>query len=254
MKTKFIYIIAALLISFQAISQINRTTETKVADILAQMPTDDLKHRDRVMAEMVTLGEKGLQLFTDGVIPPGTGDDTAVRFALNGLVRYASAFGKDEEKAITEAALIKALTKASDKEVKAFFIHQLKLVAEDNSVEVVNEYLKDERLGAPAVQLLLTVASSTAERQLMNALSSAQGENKVAIVKGLGELKSKKAYSAIAVMVGSGDSDLQRVTLYAMANIADLLLTVHLLVPPKPLDINTKAQMLLGHLPYMLID
>lgn len=221
MKTKFIYIIAALLISFQAISQINRTTGTKVADILAQMPTDDLKHRDRVMAEMVTLGEKGLQLFTDGVIPPGTGDDTAVRFALNGLVRYASAFGKDEEKAITETALLKALTKASDKEVKAFFIHQLKLVAEDKSVEVVSEYLKDERLGAPVVQLLLTVASSTAERQLVNALSSAQGENKVAIVKGLGELKSKSAYAAIAELVGSGDSNLQRVTLYAMANIAD---------------------------------
>lgn len=221
MKTKFIYTLIVLLISFQAISQINRTTETKVADILAQMPTDDLKHRDRVMAEMVTLGEKGLDLFTDAVIPPGTGDDTAVRFALNGLVRYASTFGRVEEKAITEATLLKALNKASDKEVKAFFIHQLKLVAEDKSVEVVSKYLQDERLGAPAVQLLLTVASPAAERQLMNALSTAQGENKVAIVKGLGDLKSKNAYASIAKLLNSGDSNLQRVTLYAMANIAD---------------------------------
>jgi HEAT repeat protein len=221
MKTKFIYTLIALLISFQAISQINRTTETKVADILAQMPTDDLKHRDRVVAEMVTLGEKGLQLFTDGVIPPGTGDDTAVRFALNGLVRYASAFGRFEEKAITEAALLKALTKASDKEVKAFFIHQLKLVAEDKSVEAVSDYIQDERLGAPAIQLLLTVGSPAAEKQLITALSRSQGENKVAIVKGLGDLKSKTAHAAITNLLGSGDSNLQRVTLYAMANIAD---------------------------------
>ena len=175
MKTKFIYLILALLISFQSRSQINRTTETIVADILAQMPTDDLKHRDRVMAEMITLGEKGLELVTDGVVPPGTGDDTEVRFALNGLVRYASAFGRVEEKAVAESAFLKALAKATDKEVKAFFIHQLKLVAEDKSVEAVSDYLQDERLGAPAVQLIMTVASPNAEKQLINALTSAKG-------------------------------------------------------------------------------
>lgn len=221
MKTKFIYIIAALLISFQAISQINRTTETKVADILAQMPTDDLKYRDKVMAEMVSLGENGLQLFTDGVIPPGTGDDTAVRFALNGLVRYASSFGKEKEREITETALLKALDKAKNEEVKAFFIHQLKLVGTDKSVEKVSEYLQDERLGAPAIQLLLTVGSPAAERQLINALSSTKGENQVAIVKGLGDLKSKSTSAAIVKLVGSGDDNLQRVVLYALANTAD---------------------------------
>jgi HEAT repeat protein len=248
MKTKFIYLILALLISFQSRSQINRTTETIVADILAQMPTDDLKHRDRVMAEMITLGEKGLELVTDGVVPPGTGDDTEVRFALNGLVRYASAFGRVEEKAVAESAFLKALAKATDKEVKAFFIHQLKLVAEDKSVEAVSDYLQDERLGAPAVQLIMTVASPNAEKQLINALTSAKGENQVAIVKGLGDLKSKTAYSTIAVLVGSSDSNLQRVLLYAMANIADPAAASALLSAAKEAGYNYEGTNAVGAL------
>ncbi len=41
--------------------RIDRTLDTKVADILAQMPTKDLVHRDRVMAEIVELGPEGFK-------------------------------------------------------------------------------------------------------------------------------------------------------------------------------------------------
>ena len=221
MKTKLIYFIFSLILSFQTIAQDVRTVETKVADILAQMPTDDLTHRDKLMAEMATLGDKGLQMFTDKVIAPGTGDDTAVRFAINGLVRYSGEWGNEEAKMVAEDALIKALEKTGDKEVKAFFLYQLKLVASNKSVAVAAKYLQDERLGSDAILLLMTVASSEAENELIKALGSAKGENQVLVVKGLGEMKSKTANASIAKLVGSGNTELQRVALYALANIAD---------------------------------
>lgn len=221
MKTKFIYIILSLILSFQALAQDVRTVETKVADILAKMPTDDLILRNKLMGEMATLGEKGLQIFTDKVIAPGTGDDTAVRLAINGLVRYAGEWGNEAVQIITENALIRALENSRDKEVKAFFLYQLKLVAGSEAVAVGSKYLQDERLGQDAILLLMTVASPEAENELIKALAGAKGENRVAIVKGLGDLKSKAANSAITKLIGSGDASLQRVTLYALANIAD---------------------------------
>lgn len=221
MKTRLIYFIFSLILTFQAIAQDQRTVETKVADILAQMPTDDLIHRDRLMGEMATLGEKGLQMFTDKVIAPGTGDDTAVRLAINGLVRYAGERGNEETKMATENALIRALDKSRDKEVKAFFLYQLKLVGGNKSVTAGSNYLQDERLGPDAILLLMTIASREAENELIKALASANGENRIAIVKGLGNLKSKAANPAITKLLGSGDDGLQRVVLYALANIAD---------------------------------
>jgi hypothetical protein len=58
------------------------------------MPTKDLVHRDRVLAELVELGPQGFEKMAQLLTPAGVGDDTAVRFAINSLARYASEFGK----------------------------------------------------------------------------------------------------------------------------------------------------------------
>ena len=97
MKKYILHIFTILLLTvfnIGSFAQDNRTIDTKVADILAQMPTKDLIHRDRVINEMIQLGQEGFQKFTQLLVAPGEGDDTAVRFAINICSRYASEFGK----------------------------------------------------------------------------------------------------------------------------------------------------------------
>ena len=43
----------ALCTSLPITGQINRTLETKVVDILAQLPTNDYEHSDKLMEEII---------------------------------------------------------------------------------------------------------------------------------------------------------------------------------------------------------
>jgi hypothetical protein len=52
------------LLTVDSFAQDRRTLDTKVADALAQMPANDLVHRDRVMAELAGLGLQGFQKMT----------------------------------------------------------------------------------------------------------------------------------------------------------------------------------------------
>ena len=110
-----------LIFSIGNFAQDNRTLETKVADILAQMPTKNLTHRDNVMREFIELGTEGFQKVTALLTPPGIDDDTAVRFALNSLARYSSQFGEIEARIFTEENLLAALKKQNNAEVKTLF-------------------------------------------------------------------------------------------------------------------------------------
>src|SRR5690606_5583125 len=106
-------------------AQDNRTLDTKVADILAQLPTDDLEHSDRIMQEMIGLGESGVLKFTDMLVPLGTGNDTKARYAIQSAAVYSGRLHAQIQNGIVENALLKALGKASDTEVKTFLMDRL---------------------------------------------------------------------------------------------------------------------------------
>ena len=59
-----LFVALALTTTF-ATAQINRTLETKVVDLLAQLPADDLEHTDRLMQEAIELGEDGIMPFLE---------------------------------------------------------------------------------------------------------------------------------------------------------------------------------------------
>ena len=106
MKKNILHILTILLLtafSIGSFAQDVRTLDTKVADILAQMPTKDLVHCDRVLNELIELGPKRFQKVTKLLVSPGEGDDTAMRFAINSCSRYANEFGKEKERNFVES-------------------------------------------------------------------------------------------------------------------------------------------------------
>ena len=132
MKKTIFQLISILMLtvfSMGSFAQDNRTLDTKVADVLAQMPAKDLAHRDKVMNEILEMGPEGYQKITELLTAPGVGDDTAVRFAINSFSQYASQFGKNEARAFAEENLLNALKAQKDVEVKTFIMNQLNLVA-----------------------------------------------------------------------------------------------------------------------------
>ena len=200
-------------------AQENRTLTTKIADLLAQMPSNNLQQRDKLAEELISLGNEGFQQLADQMTPSGKGDNTAVVFAINGLTRYASQPGKESQRAFTEACFIHAMEKASDSEVKAFFMRQLKLIGKDNAVAAVVPYLNNNELCEPATFVLISVRSEAAKNALLSALSKAEGKSLITITRALGELQVKEANSAIIKNITVDDQNLKKVSLAAAASI-----------------------------------
>ena len=89
-RITLIVLFALLLMSNPVAAQDNRTLDTKVADLLVQVPANDQQKLNEQMQAMLSMEEAGLQMILDLVIPPGTGDDTKARMAIESLSRYLS--------------------------------------------------------------------------------------------------------------------------------------------------------------------
>ena len=221
MKRFIVIIFVLLFVGLPSFSQDNRTLETKIADILAQMPADDLSYRDRLVDELFSLGDKGFAELASLIVAPGTGDDAAARMAINSMARYASQKGEEKEKAFLEKNLLTAITAAQDKEVQRFLIHQLNLVACDGSIPLLKKFLTDETLCEPATQALLSMGREKAAAVLLEVLKETAPTANVTLIKALGEMHYKPAVSTLTQFVGNKDATVQRVTLQALARIGD---------------------------------
>ena len=190
---RIITILLLSVFSTGSFAQDNRTLDTKVADILAQIPTKNLTHRDKAMNEIVEMGAAGFQKLAQQLIPPGVGDDTAVRFAINSLARYSSDLEHCKARTFTEDNLLDALKTQSDVEVKTFLLNQLNLVGSKKTIPAISTYLSDENLCEPATQTHLSINEKVAAKEFVAALSKVEGKCKATLVRALGELKCNGA-------------------------------------------------------------
>lgn len=209
-----------ILISSVGYAQDKRTLDTKVADILAQMPTKDLVHRDRLVEESLQLGPEGFRTITDQLSPAGTGDDTPVRFAINSLARYVSDFGMEKERGIIEKEILRAIQQQSDLEIVSFLLSQLNLVAGHQSVEAMRDFLSDDKLSDPATQVLLSIGSEEAAKLMLANLHEVNDKNKITLVQALGKLAYQPSMEKIGQLAGSENVELRKVSLKALAEIA----------------------------------
>lgn len=209
------------IISTSGSAQDRRTLDTKIADILAQMPANDLIHRNRLMNELAGLESEGFQKLTLMLTPPGKGDDTAVRFALNSLARYASEFGKETTCRSVETNLLEALNSQTDIEIKTFLLNQLNLVGGERSIGEIKKYLSDENLVEPVTQTLLSIGSQASAGALLEKLPNSSEQSKITLIKALGELQYNLAVNPISAFASSGNLSLQKTVYTALANIGD---------------------------------
>jgi len=216
-----VMLVMAIAVSTSLASSDAQTTRYEILSLIEKFPAHNTDERDRLASQLIRLGQNGIQEICGMLVPPGTDDDTNVRFALSAVTTYVSQKSVERERGMFARAVIKALERESDKEVQAFLILLLQRSGKKECIKPLRKYLSDERLCDPAAQALLTIGTQDAEKALLRSLGTATGANRIIIVKALGELRSKDATKKILKHASSRDDELRQVTLFALANIGD---------------------------------
>lgn len=223
MKTLYRLLILSLIlgIAWSVNAQDQRTLETKVADILAQMPTHDFAHRDRLMQEMISLGENGLNQFTGMIVAPGTGDDTQVRFALGNLSHFVGKGNMEETRIMVSEAFMDAIAETENNSVKSFFFYHLNFFGKDEVVPLATKYLNDDQLAVPAVAFLESCGTHTAVHAMIDALPELSETNKVLSVMAIGKSGVSCALESVTGLLETTNTDLKKAVLGVLAEIGD---------------------------------
>lgn len=206
-----------LLIPLLVTAQESRTIETRVADLLARLPAQSTALTDKLMEEMIALGDKGMKMICDQLVPAGTGDDTGARFAIESLSRYLSQGNRQPEAAKWETACISALNAATDNGIIDFYMKQLQLVGGDASAKAVSKFLNNKDLCAPAVSVLKSVRGDEAAAILAASLKSADLKCAAAVMNALASKGSAVAVNEYITWSQNSDLNIRAAALNALA-------------------------------------
>ena len=218
---KKILIISFLIFSsLVAYAQDKRTTETKVVDLLARMPVNNIVDLKRQMQEMSELDPEGRRQITDMIVPPGSGDDTRARFAIESYSRYLSEYGHDNEIYNWESACIDAVLSSGYPLVRSFFLSQLKYIGTERSVEFASGFLTDENMCEPAVAVITSCNSPEKEDILAMSLQIKSLPCAGSVMNALAMMKSDQAVNEYIYWYISGDKNIKAAALNAMAESA----------------------------------
>jgi len=206
-----------LLLTISSFAQDKRTTETKVADLLARLPAKDLSLTNQLMGDMVSLGEIGIKQICDQVVPDGTGDDTGPRFAIESLSRFLSQKGKDSERVMWEKICISYAVSQKNSDVKDFFMKQLQIIGGNQSVEAMKVFLTNKDNCEPAVAVIAAVGGKTAETVLAESLKNMDLPCATAVMNNLAIMKSQLAVNEYIAWSSESDANIKASAYNALA-------------------------------------
>lgn len=197
------------MIFVHAFPQDNRTTETKVADLLGRLPADGQKFTDKLMADMLSIGETGIRQICDQIVPAGTGDDTQPRFAIESFSRFLSTKSMENERAVWEKVCINYATVKTDFGVKDFFMKQLQVFGGSQSAEAMKNYLLSKELCNPALGVISAAGGKTAETILAESLKNKELPCAAAVMNELALLKSQMAVNEYITWASMDDINIK---------------------------------------------
>jgi HEAT repeat protein len=182
-----------LLISLSAYPQDKRTIETKVADLLARLPANDLQFTNKLMVDMISLGEAGIQQICNQIVSPGSGDDTRARFAVESLSRFLSQKGKESERLMWEKICISYSAGQKENNIKDFFMKQLQQIGGVESITALKPFLSDNEICGPALATISAIGGKAAETVLAESLKNRNLPCAAAVMNTLASMKSQIA-------------------------------------------------------------
>lgn len=209
MKKVFNTLSALLLLQVAAYAQqpANRTSATKIADVLAQQPAEE---REKFLAAMKELENFTAEDVTNLLLrlKPQGGNNVAVEYAANSYSFYVMQPGMDAKRQAFSQGLVGALQKLEDRDNKAFVLQLMKQASKNEAIAAIVPYLTDEYLAGKAALALNGIGTPEAAQALSQALAGATSEKiTTALVAALGDLRSKGDEEAIIAALSKYTSD-----------------------------------------------
>lgn len=207
-----------LLISAAAGAQDVRSLETRVADLLARMPADNMELASRLMEDMYALGEQGRAMICEQIVPAGTGDDMRARYSVSSLTAHLSADRDDTRKRHWEKECIGFMNLATDREVRSFFMRQLNLVGSALTVEALKPWVLSPEMCDDAVIALQSAGTAGAADLLTSALTASDCPCAAQVMVALAETRPGTSIDTYKSWYEKGNTAEKSAALYAIAS------------------------------------
>ncbi len=198
----------------------NRTSATKVADVLAQQPAAEVTKFVAAMKELEGFTSADATALLIGLKPQG-GNNASIEYASNSYALYVMQPGKEQLRETYVQGLLQALDQLKDPNNKGYVLELLKFCAKDEAVSKVSSFLSDEYLVEKAARVLSGIRSEKASEALNQGLRQAGSEKAAtAIIGAIGEAKSQGAEDIILDLLQKYNSEnFQFVALTALSKI-----------------------------------
>lgn len=206
-----------LCISLVSFPQDQRTIETKVADILARFPANDSQLTDKLMGDILQLGDAGIKQICNQIVPAGTGDDTHPRFAVESMSRFLSQKGKEKERVAWEKVCIDYAVNQKDNGVKDFFMKQLQLIGTDLSADAMKPFLSEKEICESALAVVVAQGGKSSETILSESLRSKDLPCAAAAMNALAKMKSNAAVNEFIAWASTSDVNVKASAYNALA-------------------------------------
>ncbi|MDM1295525.1 DUF1080 domain-containing protein [Sphingobacterium sp. N143] len=222
MKKIFNSLAVLLLISSATYAQQpqNRTTATKIADVLAQQPAAEKEKFLLAMRELEGFSSDDIATFLKG-LDAQEGNKAPIEFAANSFSFYVNQSGKEQQKKVFVEGLTKSLPQLSKQTNQAFILRLLRQCADNAAIPAIANCLNNDDLVDAAARALVSIHTKESASALEEALANASTEkNAIALVTALGDLKTSSAENSILELTKKYNSDaFQRTALIALSKI-----------------------------------
>lgn len=198
-----------------------RSIDARIERLLAAEPAKTASLSKSNVVDIASFGEDGYIKLISGLSAPGDPKNAAIEYAVSGFSAYATQAINEDMRKMCVSAYLKALPKLADKKNQAFIISQFDIVGKDDAVAGLQGYLADNELTDVTVRALAKINTPASKTALLSALPKADGQAKISIIEGLGDVRFKAAAPAIGRLAAGTDAKVVRVALNALSYIAD---------------------------------
>lgn len=132
-----------------------RTPQTIVADVLAEIPMEQVNDFNTAMSDLLGTGSFGVTQLANMLVPAAEGQNNRVEYALDGLVAYATLHATEAQRAQLCEGLDAAIMACNDNPNKAFLMLLLARISRPADANVFVTYLDDPYLAEHAQSALI---------------------------------------------------------------------------------------------------
>ncbi|GEM_PF-6740261 len=161
------------------------------------------------------------------LVKPGTGNDSKARLEIRRVTNYGFRPGAESERSAQETDLLAGLAKASDWEVKAYLMDEIRYGGKSASIVPLSGYLNDPNLCEPAAMALLSIGVTEGSGAILplirTALIASTGKCAATLMRAAGSIRDNDPATVdfLIGMAANADRGVHYVALRGLADIGD---------------------------------